>query len=206
MIKIGSIVEGEGEVAAVPVLLRRLAALQSVEIEVARPFRIPRGKLVQERELGRVVEAVARTIGPGGPILVLLDADDDCVAQTGPALKRTAQLARPDREIAVVMPNREFEAWFLASIESLRGKRRVRHDATWVGDPESARHAKAQLQLRIDGPRYSPTVDQAGLVAHMDLAMARSRSPSFDKLCRDVERLLGGKRPTGPAAPGRPDV
>jgi hypothetical protein len=39
------------------------------------------------------------------------------------------------------------------------------------------------------GRRYSPSVDQAALVAGMDLSSARS-CKSFDRLCREVARLL----------------
>jgi hypothetical protein len=191
MITIGAIVEGNGEVDAVPVLLRRLAQRNEIRIRVQSPFRVPRGKLVQERELRRAVEAVARQIGPRGPILVLLDADDDCILKLAADLSCWARVERPDREIAVVLANQEFEAWFLAALESLRGRRRIHRDASWVGDPETVRHAKAQLESRMSQPRYSPTVDQAALAALMDIDLARSRSRSFDKFCREVERLLG---------------
>jgi|ADGO01.1.fsa_nt_gi hypothetical protein len=44
---------------------------------------------------------------------------------------------------------------------------------------------------RTDGGIYKPTVDQAALAAILDLQLARKHSPSFDKLWREVARLLG---------------
>jgi hypothetical protein len=39
------------------------------------------------------------------------------------------------------------------------------------------------------GRKYSPAIDQAALVAAMDLAAVRS-CKSFDRLCREIERLI----------------
>lgn len=41
---------------------------------------------------------------------------------------------------------------------------------------------------------YSPTADQAPLTSAMSLSLARTNSPSFDKLCRDTHDLMTGKR------------
>jgi hypothetical protein len=197
MITLGVIVEGDGEVAAAPVLLRRIAAQLGRVINVPRPFRVPRGKLVKPRELQRAVEAVARQCGPGAPILVLLDADDDCVKDLAARLLAEARAARADRPVAVVLANREFEAWFLAALDSLRGQRYLAEDARWPGDPEAVRDAKGALGELMAPARYSPSIDQVALASRMDLELARARSRSFDKLCRDVARLLGGERSPG---------
>jgi hypothetical protein len=42
----------------------------------------------------------------------------------------------------------------------------------------------------VDGRSYKPATDQAALSAVFDMQIARKNSPSFDKLWRDVERLL----------------
>lgn len=122
--------------------------------------------------------------------LVLLDADDDCIAKLNSQLTTAARAARDDRHISIVLANREFEAWFLASISSLRGRGRVRADAEWPGDPEEPRDAKGKLGQLMTSARYSPTVDQAALASLMDLQLARQRSPSFAKLWRELEKLM----------------
>jgi hypothetical protein len=45
------------------------------------------------------------------------------------------------------------------------------------------------MRERLCGRRYSPTVDQPSLAAAIDLRQARG-APSFDKLWREVERLI----------------
>jgi hypothetical protein len=40
----------------------------------------------------------------------------------------------------------------------------------------------------VPGKAYSPTVDQPSLASKFDLNAAR-RAPSFDKMCREIERF-----------------
>ena len=107
---LGAIVEGHGEVEAVPALIRRIAAWAdpALNVNVLRPFRLPRGKMVKEPELRRAIELVARQTGEGAPILVLLDSDEDAACLVGPQLLTWAKAARSDREIGVVLAVREY--------------------------------------------------------------------------------------------------
>ena len=83
----------------------------------------------------------------------------------------------------MVVANREYEAWFLASIETLRGKAGILPEAVSHRDPESPRDAKGELEQRMPhGASYSPTIDQASLTAHLDLESAYRRCRSFRKL------------------------
>lgn len=187
------VVEGHGEVVAVPGLLRRMAAeiAPEVPVSVHQPIRVPRSNLVKAGELERYVELAARFAGEFGGVLVLLDADDDCPAQLGPALLQRAMETRPGINIAVVLANREFEAWFLASAVSLRGRRGLPDDLEPPENPEGIRNAKGWLQeKKTDRSSYSPTVDQPALVSSMDLGEARQGADSFDKLWRDLEAML----------------
>ena len=196
-VTIASVVEGDGEVTALPKLLHRIAAQLSVaDLWVPRPMRVSRNKLVRAGEIERAVAAVAQRVDTSGGILVLLDADDDCPADLGPVLLTRAQGARADMPVSVVLANREFEAWFVAAAESLAGDHGFPADLSTPADPEKIRGAKEWLRdHKTDGRPYKPTVDQAPLASAFDLAAARSGSPSFDKFCRDVQSLLGSRRP-----------
>jgi len=188
------IVEGHGETEAVPILLRRMLAVLRPELslEISTSLRIGRQRLVKDGEVERAVEFAARRMKPPRAILILIDADDDCPAQVAPALLARAVHARGDVPIAVVLAKREFEAWFLAALESLRGRRGLLPGHTPVTDPEEVRDAKGFLTRNMAGTRaYSPVVDQPALAALFDLDLARKRSGSFDKLWRDMQRLLG---------------
>lgn len=162
--KVVPIVEGRGEVGAVPVLLRRIAATLQVPLVVHRPIPLGRGKLVKESELHRVVRLAAMQTGPGDAILIVLDADDDCAARLGPQLLAWAQAERSDRKISVVVAVREFEAWFVAAAESLVQAGKLHAGTTAPSDPEGIRDAKGWLS-RCMSHGYRPTIDQPKLSA-----------------------------------------
>ena len=115
--KIQPIVEGFGEVEAFPVLLRRLVQqAQAWDVGVGRPIRRPRNKLVKA---GGVMQAVRLAVQQPecGAVLVLVDGESDCPAELGTRAQRWATAAA-DRPCCVVLAHREYEAWFLASIEA----------------------------------------------------------------------------------------
>ncbi|WP_199485184.1 DUF4276 family protein [Actinomadura craniellae] len=189
---IGTIVEGQGEVQALPVVLRRIAArcVPETWLDLPRPYRAGRGSLLKAGGIEAAVTVVAEANRVDG-VLVVIDADDDCPATLGPGLLRRAQECRPDKQHAVVLANREFEAWFLAAAPSLGGVRGLAEHLDLPAEPERPRDCKGWLtSRRTDGQSYKPTADQAALADRFDLDMARAHSPSFDKFYRDVERLL----------------
>ena len=193
MARIAAIVEGHGEVEAVPILLRRIAAAvaPTADIEVLPPVRVDRYGVVKQNELERAVELAARMVGTEGSILILLDADDDCPAELGPDLLQRAGAARPDRAIRVVLARAEYEAWFLAATASIAGRHDIDEAAMPPDDPEGIRNAKGWLTAQMPvGRSYRPTRHQAALTKHFDLDAARRGAPSFDKLWRDVRSLL----------------
>lgn len=186
-----TVVEGNGEVQAVPVLLRRimqeLAPLRPPA--VLKPIRVSRSRFVKEGVLEGYVGLAAQRVGAGGGILILLDANGACPARVGPALVARARRARPDRRIEAVLAKCEYEAWFLASVESIAGSRTLAPDLIAPPHPESIRGAKEWLGRHMQ-TGYRPTADQAAFTARFDTALARRRSPSFDKLWRAVSALL----------------
>jgi hypothetical protein len=186
------IVEGHGEVYALPILIRRVANYYwpDFHVNVHKPIRRSRDRVVQRGELERDIELAAEILCVPGAILVLLDTDGECPATLGPQLLERARMARPDRLIGVSLAHCEYEAWFLASAMSLRGKRGLGDDIVPPLDPESVRGAKEWLIARMSGSRtYSETVDQPALTALFDIEQAR-KCASFDKLCRVIEGFI----------------
>jgi hypothetical protein len=190
-IRAGFIVEGHGDVKAVPVVFRRIVRLHSPNLEVLpqNPFRVPRDKLKKLGELERTVEFVARGLENRRVILVLIDSDDDCPAQLGPALLDRARRARSDVPIGVALAKCEFENWFIAAASSLAGKRSLPSDLVSPASPETIRGAKEWLSKRMIGRPYKETTDQEPLAREFDLELARA-CPSFDKLCRETIRIV----------------
>jgi hypothetical protein len=158
---IACIVEGHGEVQALPLLLRRVAAEvdPGVYLVVPSPYRVNRSALLRPGMLEEVARIqVDRVTGAGG-VFVLIDADDDCPADLGPRLLARVMTARPDSRAAVVLANREFEAWFLAAAPSLAGYRELPEVLESPQDPEAIRGAKEWLGAkRVVGPTRRPPI------------------------------------------------
>jgi len=193
-VQIACIVEGDGEVQAVPLLVSRIIREShphlSVRVFTATNFR-GRDKFQHRVVVQRAVDGAARRVGTGGAVLMLLDADDDCPVELATRLLEWAREARSDVYTAVVVANREYEAWFLAAAESLQGHRGVGPDLQPPSDPESVRGAKEWLTRNM--PRrqpYAPTRHQASFSAQIDLRLARQNSRSFRKLDTEVRRLV----------------
>ena len=200
---IAPIVEGHGEVPAVRILIERTwyeLLGSSLPVEVLRPIRKPRYQVVKPEELERAVRLGCLKLGekaePGDShmILILLDADPDAPCPLGPKLLRRGQQVCPDVnvEIACVLANIEYETWFVAAAESLSKYLQIGPNDTIPAKPEETKSGKGWIQRRFRGIKYSETVDQPAMTAGMDLAMCRERSPSFDKLCRELESMIPG--------------
>lgn len=195
MTPVASIVEGDGEVAALPVLLRRLGEWRTpgVATHVLPPIRVYKDRFLNRPdEFSRHLQLAARKCGDAGWVLILLDADDDCPADRGAQIATRARAVVPHRRVAVVLANREFEAWFIAASASLDG---LRGFASRPGDlnldAEVPRNAKGWMRERMAGASYGETTDQPAFCARFDLAQAHARSRSFRKLCDEWSRNTG---------------
>jgi len=191
-LNIAAIVEGDGEVGAVPVLLRRHAELLGWGGRVKiHPIRQPASRLLRPGELERVVELAARKVGIAGGILVLIDCEDQCPARLGPELLGRIRRARDDLPVSMVLAHREFEAWFVGSAESIAGRRDLPSDLRSHPAPESVRGCKEWLSQQMPrGRSYDAFRDQPALAALFDMDQAKQACPSFDKCHREMIVLL----------------
>lgn len=200
-VSLACIVEEYGEVQALPILIRRIVAEldPNVRVYIPQPVaRVSRSGFVQRGELEREIERATRKNGTSGAILVLLDADDDCPATLAPRLLQRARAARSDMPIAVVLAQREYEAWFIAAAASLRGLQGLSDTLTPPANPEEITGAKEWLRKNmLRNRKYDPPLDQPELTRHFDLQSALV-CRSFDKLYRDVARLLAELEPPRP--------
>ena len=109
----------------------------------------------------------------------------------GPALLARARQIACHIPLAVVVANREYEAWFLASITSIRLPGLLPEETRLPGDlvPERPRDCKG-LIANLMGCRYEETVHQLELTAGLTFSpRMKYRSPSYGKLLKDLERL-----------------
>jgi hypothetical protein len=202
------VVEGHGEAGSVRILLQRVwEFLEGEYVGVLQPVRQPRGRLVQEEgpKKANCLALKALRDGPGPPdpplVLILIDADEDCPVELGPRLLALAKEAAGGTDVSCVVVKVEYETWFAASAESLASFLELPPGFAASESPESSRHGRAWVEQRFQGGKYSETRDQPAITAAMDLGLCRGRSPSFDKLCRELEKRLirspGGSEPEG---------
>lgn len=176
-VRLVTIVEGQGEVIALPVLVRAWFP----HAQVMRPILVPRERFLRNPTYRNDVFDLARRADPDA-VLVLLDAHGAFGEVT--AVEASLFAALPGCRASLVVAKEEFEAWFLAAGTAIG----LAEDTP---DAENIIGAKERLK-RILG-HYRPTADQASLTARLasawpDLDQER-RVPSLVRLHTELMRL-----------------
>jgi hypothetical protein len=200
------IVEGQCEVGCIERLLQRIwveLLAGPSRLQVLPASRGKRDGLVNPSKgelAAKVEEAHAKLTrrlrgdsSSRGLLLLLLDAEGDCPAELAPKLLEAAKKARSDVDTICVLAKRMLENWIVAGASTLAGV----HDLPdtlpardQFEDRSGAAWLEAQLRSRNKARKYKKTADAEPFVRGMDLQECRANSPSFDKLCRELERRL----------------
>jgi Domain of unknown function (DUF4276) len=200
---IAPIVEGHSEAKCAELLLQRIWTELlggPGRMQVLSPSRGKRDSLVHPRQAdlaAKIEEAheslsrrLRRDSSGRGLLLLLLDAEEDCPATLAPRLFARAMAARSDADIACVLAKRELENWFKAAAASLAGVCGLPDDLAIPANPEVGSGdawLTRQMQRQDRRRKYTKPADAVELARRMDLQQCRDHSPSFDKLCRDLE-------------------
>ena len=191
MPKIVPIVEGHGDVSALPVLLRRILyeCFQKYDWQIEKPIR-SNGLSHFTNNVSRYLQYAF--IKPGcDAVLLLFDLDDGCPREAALQLSQQIQQEYRLRPVVLVLAHREFETWFLASTESLAGRFDLPSGLRYEGEPEDRRDAKGWLTAQMPrGKIYKETFHQEEMAAQMDLGLAFTHSRSFRRLVHAVEEIL----------------
>lgn len=186
------IVEGDGDMAAVPVLLRRiLHAHDRFDVQVLPPHK--RGELPKVKaNFERFFKAAALN---GVPVLCVLDFDcAQCVDAISDEqnLEHQAQKINPLIPFAACLIVKEFESLFLWDEKSTRqALPNIIKNTIFPINPEEIRPAKEWLsKVQPSGLAYKPTVHQAKLAAAVNLEVLRANSPSYQRLEAAVMKLI----------------
>ena len=195
MTTIVPVVEGPGDVAALPELLGRilLERFNRTDVIVAQGKSgvvTANGRQKLESKLENFLQH-AQNKPECDAILVLLDADDDCPVNLAQGiLKRCEQLGLTS-PVEIVCAHREYESWFLASLDTIKGQRGISDTAALSHGAEDVQNPKQWITDQMPpGQAYKETTHQASLTQHIDLGMAHSNSRSFRRLCHALELLL----------------
>jgi hypothetical protein len=185
------VVEGDGDLRAAPVLLRRI--LEAFQVDnVAIPSPHKRGDLPKVKaEFGRFVRVAQKE---EAPILWLLDFDCrscECVKEENKNLKERATVEIGAWPLEICFMVKEYETLFLADEQMTRRYFEIPPAIAWPMNPEQIRDAKGTLsKLLPKGQSYKPTLHQDKLSARINLAMDDADCPSLGHLKRAVARLV----------------
>lgn len=209
---VAPIVEGQTEQSCVERLLHRIwtELLQRPErLQVLEPFRGHRDALVHvngvaltesvQKAFLKLQAKLRRDTQALALLLILLDAEGDCPAELAPRLLETARQARRDAVISCVLAKRMLENWIVAGAASLAGVNGLPDSLQTPENPEERSGSfwlNEQLRSRSQTRKYTKTADASIFVRAMNLTECRARSPSFDKLCRDLEALRPRPEPS----------
>ena len=198
MPKIVPIVEGDGEVEAVPLLLGKIiAAMGRAEIGISRPLNAGScSNLTKPDGLERFVQSAALR-SDCGAILVLMDADKGCPLKITQDFVARIGAMGTKHPIVVVIARCEYEAWFLASLDSIAGKSLEGRTGLPPGttypvpDVETLVGVKGWLSRQFPGSRkYKETLDQAPMTQLLKPALVAPRSRSFRRLQHALEEAV----------------
>lgn len=186
------IVEGHGDLEAVPNLIRRVLheVHQCFDIELLPAQR--RGEWPKvKREFDRYYLAARLE---SAPILWVLDFDcDDCI---DPDLEREWALSRAKQvdstgRLEMMFIVKEYESLFLwdkRPLEQAFGQ--LASPAVLPSDPESVRDAKGYVSTLLPkGRAYKPSTDQARVTSRLDLALLAQQSASYSRFEQAVLAL-----------------
>ena len=196
MPKIVPIVEGDGEVLAVPLLLNKLIAeIGRWEVGIDRPLNAGScSNLTKAGGLERFVQNAALRADCGA-ILVLMDADKGCPLKIVREFVERITTLGTKYPVVVAVANCEYEAWFLASLESIAGKdlegrRGLPAGLTYPDyDVENLVDVKGWLRRHLSR-KYKETLDQPALTRMINPALIAPRSRSFRRLQHAVEEAV----------------
>ena len=131
------------------------------------------------------------------PFSVLVDADNECPTDAARVLASRAGALNLRIPIAIVMPNPEFEVWFIASLDSsphnaVRTRLDLSSDTVSPDDTDdSIGSAKGWLNAKMPrNRRYKETSDQPALSAAISLSVVSQHSRSFRRLEHAIVQLI----------------
>lgn len=187
------IVEGHGDIQAVPVLIRRILQHHNIfDIEVLNPHK--RGDLPKIKANFDNYFKIA--IKDKAAIIWIIDFDCatcDCVASESSQLYQRANAIYAGWPFRVAFMVKEFETLFLSEPDATRSiLKEIPKKTTFPENPETIRGAKEWLSNAMpSGYAYKETVHQVKLSAVVDLDCLRKSSASYRHLEKSILSLVG---------------
>ncbi len=195
MTQLHLIVEGDGDAAAIPVLVRKILNDHGLDhIQLTRP------------QISGDIRKVFKRLGDflgyayknSCPVLWVLDCDDKIDGGPGCPVHHVANIRaamgnlplHQTQTVEFAFFTKEFESLFLAEQQALKNFYRL--PETLVIDPgaQLRRDAKGEVSKLLGKDRgYKETIDQAKIAARLDLAICRAVSRDYRHFEESILRL-----------------
>jgi len=203
------IVEGDGEVDAIPNLLYKLLHRHGCyDLHITRPKNSHGcNNLTTTGGIERFIQLALIEPRCEG-IIVIIDADEECASTLANGLARRVDTLNPSKPVVVVAAKCEYEAWFLASLPTIAGKAiekrpGLKPEITFPDERiETMRGVKEWLSRHFrDGRIYKETLDQLPMTRLIDLDTALPKSRSLRRLEHAVAQLIENRNDAGFVSP-----
>lgn len=197
MKKILLVVEGDGEVQAGAILVRRvlheLHGLFEWDVETQRRRDYSHLRANNWANFRRYLSSAFHE---KAPILWMLDCDDNCAVEVVKELSQEATNIGVRTPLAFALWVREYETMFLHDLDSVRERFRLSKIEQLPRDPESKRGAKEWLNSQMPrGQIYKERIDQSSLSAVVDLQRLQANYKSFQHFERALLWLADRTEP-----------
>ncbi len=192
------LVEGYGEVDAVPNLISRLCRDLDCLIPWTKPLRWPNLHQWEANRGGLQKGAnFIRTKPDAGALLILRDEDDACPKQLAPLVANQLRSLMLPFPVAYTLLHPEYEVLFLPCLQKMigsfpDGRAGLEPTTRWDKDSwEGRRGIKEWLSSQFpQGRSYKPTLDQLPMTRKIDLQTLRQvEVPCFGTLERALHFL-----------------
>lgn len=191
------IVEGAGDVRAVPLLVRRILEARGIYDVTLLPTQ-RRGEFPSvAKHFDTFFLAATKE---KAPILWVMDFDSkgyDCPYTEADRLLNRAQELHPDWPVKIAFIIKEYECLFLHDEQATRTIfTDIPQTAEFPQTPEQIRGAKERLsEMRPRGKAYKETVHQEKITARLNLDLLRERSKDFVHMERAILHLIESQLP-----------
>jgi hypothetical protein len=190
------LVEGDGEIDSVPLLLRRFQERVSDWSFNIAPAKNAHGKfnILKPGGFERFLELCFME-PECQSVLVLLDADNDCAFDIANGLANRARNRNGPAHVAIVVAKHEYETWFIASLHTiatdcLRGQESLSAGVQFTDPYEAHRNPKSWISNNMpQGRIYKETFDQARMTRLIDIDSTYERCRSFRRMFDAFEQL-----------------
>lgn len=192
------IVEGLGDKAAVPRLIRDTYGLNQIYDVNPTPrpkLNVDVRKLRRQGELERYVSYASQDNGDS--ILVVLDCEDVEPQQVFADFCPRIEKLQLDKKVGIVLFKSEFEALFLFCLPEIAHRfpeyEWIQARLTPPNQPENIRNAKGLISSAMRRRAYKETRDQVKFITGLDWDKLRARSASFVRFEETLLWLAGQK-------------